>query len=323
MLPAEKSSYSRKTVTSPQKLSAALILALTICTTGCLSSLQKHGTALANATAPVVQSAGPTYQEANQVNEMWQDYDAAYSFDLPSTVYNPRNIKPFLTDKDIQTRLAVLNAFQVYVQSVVDITNGVRSSQLDSAAQSAGAGISAVATSLAPTIDAAVSLPAATTSPITPEVTNGISTAANALGQFLVSKKIKRELPAEIIKIDKPVQALCTLLISDLNVIQGQEKRDYDQIINRQTLFLEKNPTLDPAERRTEIMKLPGIVRKEQQDEKQLASLKTAIEKLALTHHAIAADAQGNNPESLRAKLSDLASAGSGLGAYYSSLPTQ
>ena len=102
-----------------------------------------------------------------------------------------------------------------------------------------------------------------------------------------------------------------------------QEKREYDQIINRQTLFIAKNPNLDPEERRMEIMKLPGIVRKEDLHAKQLTSLKTSIEKLALTHHAIAADAQGNNPESLRAKLNDLASAGSGLGAYYSSLPTQ
>ena len=301
-----------------------LILILPIGITGCFSSLQKHGTALANAIAPVVQTAKPTYQEANQVHEMWQDYDAAYNFDLTSGVYNPRSIKPFLSDKDIQTRLAVLTAFQVYVQSINDIMNGVRSPQLDSAAQSAGSGISAVSASLAPTIEAVVShQPAATTSPITPEVTNGISTAANALGQFLVSKKIKRELPAAIISTDKPVQTLCTLLVADLDVIQDQEKREYDQIINRQTLFIAKNPNLDPEERRMEIMKLPGIVRKEDLDAKQLTSLKTSIEKLALTHHAIAADAQGNNPESLRAKLNDLASAGSGLGAYYSSLPTQ
>ena len=200
--------------------------------------------------------------------------------------------------------------------------NGVRSPQLDSAAQSAGSGISAVSASLAPTIEAVVShQPAATTSPITPEVTNGISTAANALGQFLVSKKIKRELPA-LISTDQPVQFLCTLLAGP-RCDSRPGKREYDQIINRQTLFIAKNPNLDPEERRMEIMKLPGIVRKEDLDAKQLTSLKTSIEKLALTHHAIAADAQGNNPELLRAKLNDLASAGSGLGAYYSSLPTQ
>jgi len=48
--------------------------------------------------------------------------------------------------------------------------------------------------------------------------------------------------------------------------------------------------------------------------------LRAAIVRLALTHHALAADAQGNNPESLKSKLGDLEAAGSELGRFYSSL---
>jgi hypothetical protein len=69
-------------------------------------------------------------------------------------------------------------------------------------------------------------------------------------------------------------------------------------------------------------MKLPQIVRREQADSVQLLALKVSIERLALTHHGLAAEAQGNNPESISAKIAELAAAGSNLGTYYSSLPT-
>ena len=39
-------------------------------------------------------------------------------------------------------------------------------------------------------------------------------------------------------------------------------------------------------------------------------SLRDAINKLALTHHALAAEAQHNNPETLKDKLAELAEVG-------------
>jgi hypothetical protein len=41
-----------------------------------------------------------------------------------------------------------------------------------------------------------------------------------------------------------------------------------------------------------------------------------------MTHQALAAPAQGNNPESISSKIAELAAAGHDLNVYYKSLPT-
>jgi len=91
-------------------------------------------------------------------------------------------------------------------------------------------------------------------------------------------------------------------------------------MINQQTLFLRENKQMDAGERRALIMKLPEIVRKHQAADEQLDGLKAGLVKLEITHHALAAEAQGNNPESLKTKVGELGSAGESLGKYYSSL---
>ena len=42
-----------------------------------------------------------------------------------------------------------------------------------------------------------------------------------------------------------------------------------------------------------------------------------------MTHHALAAAAQGNNPEALTARLGELVAAGNDLKTFYKSLPTK
>jgi hypothetical protein len=67
-------------------------------------------------------------------------------------------------------------------------------------------------------------------------------------------------------------------------------------------------------------MKLPALAREQSAADERLDNLEAAITKLALTHHALAADAQGNNPESLKQRLGELQAAGESLGKFYSSL---
>ena len=318
-------------------------------TTGCLSSLNKHATALAVATAPVVEQAAATFNSANTIHNMRVDYDAVAQFDAATPVYNPRTIQPLMSDKDIQVRLAVLAAFQEYVKSVVAITSGTDSSELQASAKSAGENLSNLGNALAPSVESALGIASAAASTtqatvtttsgstttttsstssspapaITPTVQNGVSTALDALGQFLINRKTKKELPPIILAMDPHVKALCDLLESDIAILKDQEGRDYNFIIDQQALFLrEPSNKLDPEQRREQIMKLPEIVRQEKVSTQQLTQLSSAIVRLELTHHAFAAEAQGNNPESLKNKLGDLEAAGSALGNFYSSLPT-
>lgn len=327
----------------------ALVLSVVLCTPGCISSLAKHSNALSAAVTPVVDQAAAAYRAAVALHDRQSDYEAFAKFDDPQPVYNPRTVQPLLSEKDLQVRLTVLAALQCYAQSLVAITQGTNSSALDDAAKSTGSDLAALGNTLAPSVESVLGIAAAagtttqttvtttsgstTTStsstsstpapPITPEIRNGISTAVNALGQFLVSRKIKKELPQKIKDMDPHVESLCKLLQDEIGVLQEQEQRDYNYIINRQTLFIRTTSTLNPEQRREEIMKLPEIVRQQRSGDEQLVRLRTSIGRLALTHHALAADAQGNNPQSLMSKIADLGAAGSALGKFYSGLPAK
>lgn len=329
----------------------ALAACLSMSAVGCVtSSLPKQVTALSNATAPVVEQITAAYRDAETAYELGSDYDAITEFDATQPVYNPRTVKVLLSDKDIQDRLAVLAALQLYVKDLAAITKGTDSPALDAASSSIGSNLSSIGNTLAPSIEGVLGITlvsdsttqttisttlgttttSSTTTAPTPAplvstgVQNGISVGLDALGQFLVGRTIQKELPQKIEAMDPNVEQLCKLLSSDVSILQDMEHRGYDKIINQQTLFLRENKDkIDPDLRRAEIMKLPQLARQQQAADEELTDLKTALVKLALTHHALAAAAQGNNPESLTQKLGDLEAAGESLGKFYSSLPSQ
>jgi hypothetical protein len=302
---------------------------------GCRLPLNDSVLALDAATAPVVDQAAATYREANALHNLRIDYDAVTQFDAKDPVYNPRKLEVLLSDKDIEARLAVLEAFQVYTKSLCAITSGTNPKELGEASSAVGGELSSVVNTLAPSIDKALGIAAGDGSTvgtaISPDVQNGISTGLFALGKFLVNRKIKNELPGKIAEMDPHVQALAKVLENDIDVLQDQERRDYDRIINLQTLYIRESSTagqgpdsvLGPDQRRREIMKLPGIVRKQRAADEKLSTLRAAIVLLAQTHQQLTADAQNKNPESFKEKLQDLANAAKELGTFYSSLSAE
>lgn len=323
-----------------------LALSLSLLATGCLSPLNKRSVAFSGAVTPVVDQAAAAYHDANAIHDLRVDYDAVAEFDAKEPVYNPRHTEELLPDKDLDARLKVLAALQLYAKNLTAITNGTDSPALQDASKALGGALSSGANSIAPSIESSYgisSTPASTTQTtvttvsgnttstttstsstpkpvISADTQNAISTAVNALGQYLISRKIKKELPGKIEAMDPHIQALCKLLQDDAGLLQDQERRDYNRIIDEQTLFIRVNKTLDPQTRRTEIMKLPEIVRQQRTADQKLATLHDAIERLAKTHSELSAEAQGKNPESLKDKLQELSSAAGELGTYYSSL---
>ena len=323
---------------------------------GCARTLPKHTDALALATAPVVDQAAAAYANAEKLNEIKVDFKAVEDF---GPTYNPRNIQPLLSDQDIKARLALLEALQCYVSTLVQITHNQDSPALDAAAKSLGNSLAGLGNDLAPAFESAFNLPgqastSTTTStssttagvttttsstataiaagPITSDMQNGLSTAVKALGLYLISRKIKADLPEIVLKMDPTVQAICDLLVKDLALIENQEKRDYDSLLDEQRDFITRNEAsanpmpahpLDPEQRRVQIMKLPEIVRQQRTTEAQLTELHAAIIKLEQAHHELAVDAHGSNPELISQKFGDLAAAGSNLGKFYSSLPAK
>jgi hypothetical protein len=329
---------------------AAGLLILFAALSGCTPApLAKHSVAFSAALAPVVDESAEVYRDAVAVHNLREDYEAVVAYQSKDASYNPRNAPVLMTDKDIQTRLATLAALQVYAQSLVEITKGPVSTDIDAASQSAGNSLTALGNDLAPSIEGVLGISASasatettvtttsggsttTTSPtesapaLSPQVRNGISAGVNALAQFLVSRKIAKELPAKIEQMDPNVQALCEALAGDLQTVSSVQGRDYDRILDLEKQFILEEKTesnANPEMLRAEIMKLPKIARKQKAANDRLSALHHALVNLEMTHHALAAEAQGNNPQGLQEKLAELSDAGSKLGKFYSSLPAK
>jgi len=328
-------------------MAAMLVFGLLV--TGCsLTPLAKHATALSAAIAPVVDQSAAAYRDAVALNQLRADYEAVVAYENKDANYDPRNTPVLLSQKDIQARLTVLAALQVYSKSLVEITKGTDSPELDAASKSVGSNLTSLGNDLAPSIESVLGIaatPSSTTTTtvttvsgatstttsstaattLSPAVRNGISTGINALGQFLVYRTVEKELPGKIVEMDPHVQNLCNVLADDIQTLQGLESRDYDRILDLEKQFIldDEKPGkhVNPQEHRAEIMKLPEIARQQREANEKLASLREAINKLARTHHALAIEVQRDNPETLKEKLAELADVGNNLGKFYSSLP--
>jgi hypothetical protein len=334
-------------------LSIAALFALCLSFTGCsLSQLNRRATALSVSLAPVVDQSAAAYRGAVALHNLRGEYEAVIAYEKRDASYNPRNSPVLLSEKDIQARLAVLAALQIYSKSLIEITQGTDSPDLDAVSKSVGSNLTSLGNDLTPSIENVLGIEAAqgstTTTTVTtvsgsnstttssttssaapllsPQVRNGISTAVDALGQFLVSRTITKELPSKIEAMDPTIQSFCKTMADDISAVDGIEQRDYDRILNLEKQFiLEDAQTVNATNTQTwraEVMKLPQIAQQQREAQEQLAALRKALNDLALTHHALAAEAQNNNPETLKDKLSDLASMGNALGKFYSSLPT-
>ena len=305
----------------------ALIVVCGLVLTGCQPHLNDSTLALEAATAPVIDQAAATYRETNALHDIRVNYEIYERFDQANPV--PADLEVLLSDKDIASRLAVLEGFQVYVKSLCAVTSGTNPKELADASANVGSQLTSVANTLMPSVQKVLKISAADSSSsaaLSPSVEKGISTAVFALGQFLINRKLKNELPAKIAEMDPHVDALAKLLEDDIDVLTQQTDHDYKRIVNLQILFIRKNSEgnrLGPSEQRNEIMRVPDILRQQKAASEKLSSLKAAIALMAKAHHDLTAEAQGKNPESFKTKLQDLANAASDLGSFYSSLPSE
>ena len=325
-----------------------LAAAFSLFTSGCMKSLREHSTALAAATAPVIDQTRAAYQAANAIHEKRADFDEIPVFEQDHSIDKLKVVHELIDDKDIELRLKVLTAFQLYVKTLVEITNGTESPELDAASKSLGKDLTGLGNTVAPTIENALGIPAtgptttvttttattgntttststsATTpaAPITTTDQNLIITGATALGQFLTYRAIERDLPSLIVKLDPQVISLCKVMISEVDDMSNAETIDFNYMLGQEKQFvMDPSTTLNEVERRNEVAKMQELVREQHVAELQLAGLRGAILKLALTHHALAEDLARANPESLKDKLKELIAAGQNLGSFYSSLP--
>jgi len=291
------------------------VLALLVLFAGCsVSPLAKHTAAFSSVTNLVVDNSENAYRDAVRLHDQEQMVAAVAKYDTDPT-WDPHKIqiKHLIDDQGLAVRSQVLDGLKLYAQSLSDLTNSISSDRLDAAAASVGNNLVALSSNIGNVSSGGFT--------ISQTQANLASTVLNALGQFLIGKKVKSQVPAIIKNMDPTVETICQLLNDDITILRRQSHNDYEQLLVQQDSFIRHAQGLSPVERRAEINKLPQILADQQTTDDMLADLQGTLGKLALTHHALAAAAQNNNPESLKDRLGELEAAAQRLSKFYYSLP--
>ncbi|HMF53574.1 MAG TPA: hypothetical protein VK593_04450 [Edaphobacter sp.] len=280
---------------------------------GCsLSPLAKNTAAFSSATALVVDNTRNAYRAAVRLNEQAQASLLVARFDTDHPM-DPHSIRPLIDEKGLKVRTEILDGLRVYAQTIADLASGVSSPRLDEAAAACGSNLKSLSDALSSATSIGITLSS--------EQANGASTALKALGDFLVKREIKTSVPTVIRNMDPNVEALTKLLSSDIDILREQSDRDYEQILAQQDSFIRHAGTaLSATERRAEIARLPRIVTGKSATDDMLGDLQSSINKLAVTHHALAAAATSKDTSSLQARIADLLASGENLATFYESL---
>jgi hypothetical protein len=306
-----------------RRLSLALAmtstLACSLLATGCLSPLAKHATAFSAATATVIDGSEDAYRGAMQLRLEEQASASVYAYDKDPTWSPYKDLTPLLTPAQLDARIKVLEGLKAYADTLVDLTSGKPSADLENAAEGVGTNLQGLNQNVATEFSTALpNLPVMTT-----EQGNQVSTAVLALGEYLISRKVKSSLPKVTQDMNPNIKALCEALNSDIVILRRQADVDYQsQITELDQSIRHEGSAVTPYEHRLEIRSLIELADQQKANDELLTKLQTALHTLALTHQALAAAAQGNNPESISSKIAELAAAGHDLNVYYKSLPT-
>jgi hypothetical protein len=281
--------------------------------TGCsISPLARNTAAFSSATGVVVENTENAYRAAVRLNEdaQYSLLVARYDTDHPM---DPHAIRPLIDEKGLKARTEVLEGLQVYAQTIADLASGVSSPRLNDAAAACGANLKSLGDALFSSTPVAIK--------ISDTEANAASTALKALGDLLINREIKGSVPKVIRDMDPNVEALTKLLSSDIDILRDQAGRDYEQILAQQDQFIRHaGSSLSANERRTEIQRLPRILASKKATEDLLTDLQASLQKLAVTHHALAVAATSKNDASLHARIADLRASAEGLADFYESL---
>jgi hypothetical protein len=302
----------------------SLALACALPTTGCvvtLSPLAKHTAAFSAATNTIVDNSEDAYRAANQLHHDEQLAAAIDAYGQPG--WSPDvALPPLLTAEQLDARIKVLDALKAYAQALVTLTGSKKQeTDLDAATTAAGAGLKGLSAAATPDIQKLFPRTGSAMTPMTAEQANIASTAIRAISQFLINGKVEKSLKTATGEMEPTVDALCKLLQGDVDVLISQGDVDSKTMRENEDQFILHNQ-IDPAARRLEIGKLIDLTVQQKASAMVLNKLKASLVELSLTHHALAAAAQGNNPESIKQHLVDLLGAAKDLSNYYKSLPT-
>jgi hypothetical protein len=294
-------------------VTTAMLLAVTGCS---LTPLAKQTAAFSAATNLVADHSQDAYRTANNIYFESQLFTAVRAYDTDPT-WNPGKIQPLLSRDQIKARTDLLNLLKDYAQHVADIENSPNQKALNGPAAGVGSGASSLVSSIPANLTGGSGITLSTGE------TNAISTATDALERFLVQRTVKKELLPVLQKMDPQVEAICRILAKDTQTLESNSANNSSNVISAQDMYIRNaGASLSLEDKRTEIRREAVMSQQAQTSKELFDALHLAIVRLALAHHALATAAQGNDPESIKARIADLEASGKELASFYNSLPT-
>lgn len=289
-------------------------LSLLLLLTGCsLSPLSERATAFSTAATAATLKVNDAYQLVEQSYTDAQMADLVNHFDTKG--FNPSQIRSFMPNDAMHARTQMIAGLQQYATLLAEVGGNQPVDAVDQQSEALGKSLQA--------LSASTGLSAVAKSANT-EI--GLAaTAVDALGRVLIERKTAKELPNILTQMQKPVDQICQLLEDDIGTPEGgglrnQLKIDYDSIIAEQRTYIYANEAkMAPDERRSEIEKLPQLVRTELQDDATLAQTASALKALAATNDALVTTKNSKQAPAFRALLSQLVTEGQQIGSFYNS----
>jgi len=283
-----------------------------------MSQLAQHTQAFSSAAIIVTNGSEDAYTSANTLHYNEQIALAAIDYDK-SASWDPSNyVKPLLSDEQLEARREVLDGLKAYAETLGDLTSTKGNADLNAAAKDVGTNLQQLSTTVNTTFKTSTDVSISDTE------RNVLSTALVALGTYLQQRTVSRQLPAVLQANDKTVNDICDAVLADVKILRRQADKDYGELEVAQDNYIRHaQPPFTADQKRAEIAKLPAMVREQQENDLLLSKLEKSISSLKLTHHALAAAAQGNNPGSLRQYIAELTAEGQSLASYYQSLSTK
>jgi len=297
------------------------LLALTVALSSCaLSPLAKRSAAFGNAATVVVRDSSNAYDTVERVT-----YQTGVSFlvlDFDRSGFDRSKIKPFLSIHDLESRQRLLRGLQVYAEGLADVAGTSALVTVDDHSKT----LSEALVKLSDNAELKSVFPAANESTV-----KGIATAIDTLAKILIERKRRKELPNIVGKMETVLERLCGLFDEDIGTrpenghsgrgLRNQLWNEYDNLIGNQTDYIAiSNSRLTPAEKASEIAKLPQLVSQQQSADAALAATQRALRQLVITHRALV---QSTDDSSFRSRLYELIGDGEEIAAFYSSLQTK
>lgn len=286
---------------------AGMLLWLSGCS---LSPIARHAVAFHEATRVVIDSSEDAYAQANRLHHEVMVAKAVTDYDK-NTQWSPyTDVKPLLTPDQLDARIKVLDGLKVYSATLVDLTAGKPNPALDAAAAGVGSNVKDLSGTIASKFGGTA---------MDDTAGKAVGVAVDALGQFLITYRTQNSLKLVTQTMAPTVTTLCGLVNSDVAVLRRQADVEYQTLITDDDQLI-RHATVDPFTHREQVGRLIDLAAQQKANDELLQKLQAAVHSLDAAHQALAAAAQGKDPEGVKQKIADLSAAGQSLATFYKSL---